>query len=71
MKSPLHKLTTENVTFVWDDKCETAFSTLKKLLFSAPILAYPKRNDAVIPNTDASNYGMGAVLSQIQKGEEN
>lgn len=36
--SPLHKLTTKNATFVWDDKCEEPFYTLKKLLVTTPIL---------------------------------
>lgn len=70
MASPLHILTTKNTTLVWDDKYETAFSTLKELLVSVPILAYPTRNDVFILHTDATNDCTGAVLSQIQNGEE-
>ena len=37
---------------------------------SAPILAYPDNNSEFILDTDATNTGIGAVLSQIQNGEE-
>jgi len=56
--------------FIWSDKCENSFTTLKELLTSAPILSYPDSKGQFIVDTDASNFGMGAVLSQIQGGEE-
>ena len=37
---------------------------------SAPILAYPTRNHSFILDTDASLYGIRAVLSQVQNGKE-
>ena len=43
---------------------------LKETLCSAPILAYPRPNESFILDTDASNVGIGGVLSQIQDGEE-
>lgn len=67
---PLTQLTRKNQKFVWSDQCKTAFHTLKTSLISAPILAYPTRNDPFILDTDASLYGIGAVLSQVQNGEE-
>jgi hypothetical protein len=39
-------------------------------LISAPILAYPTREDFFILDTDASNVGLGSVLSQVQDGQE-
>lgn len=36
----------------------------------APVLAYPTSEDAFVLDTDASNTGIGAVLSQKQEGEE-
>ena len=37
---------------------------------SAPILAFPTKSDPFILDCDASNTGQGAVLSQIQNGED-
>ena len=37
---------------------------------TSPILAYPNRFDPFILDTDASDFGVGGVLSQIQNGEE-
>ena len=44
--------------------------SLKKALVEAPILGYPDPDGHFILDTDASAYGIGAVLSQIQHGEE-
>ena len=43
---------------------------LKTALTQAPVLAYPSQNDYFVLDTDASNYGMGNVLSQIQDNSE-
>lgn len=37
---------------------------------SPPILSYPSQAKLFILDTDASNCGIGAVLSQVQSGEE-
>ena len=37
--------------------------SLKKALVSPPLLDYPQRNDQFILTTDASDAGLGAVLS--------
>ena len=37
---------------------------------SAPILGYPRLQGKYILDTDASGYGIGAVLSQEQDGQE-
>jgi len=39
-------------------------------LSSLPILVFPKGEGEFILDTDASNIGMGAVLSQRQEGSE-
>ena len=41
-----------------------SFRTLKMLLTNDPILAYPNVNKQFVINTDASNFALGAVLSQ-------
>lgn len=67
---PLHKLTEAGQKFEFNDSCMKAFETLKNALTSAPILGYPTSDDPFILDTDASNDGMGAVLSQTQNGVE-
>lgn len=66
----LTNLTRKSVKFKWDEKCQIAFDFLKNSLVSAPVLAFPTREDVFILDTDASDYGIGGVLSQIQNGEE-
>ena len=43
---------------------------MKELLISAAILYFPQDDDEFIIDTDASANGIGAVLSQMQNGEE-
>ena len=68
---PLYNLTKKNSVFKWDEKCEDAFVSLKDKLTTAPVLAYPnEKGGEFILDCDASNSGIGAVLSQIQGGDE-
>jgi hypothetical protein len=67
---PLIKLTEKNVSFKWNEVQESAFQELKNALTRAPILAYPTETGEFVLDTDASDVGMGAVLSQIQDGTE-
>ena len=68
--SPLTNLTKKNQKFVWTEKCQHAFERLKEALVTAPVLAYPTREGKFVLDTDASATAIGAVLSQIQDGEE-
>ena len=52
--------------FVWDPVCSTAFYTLRDSLIHAPILSFLTETGQYILDTDASNFGLGGVLSQIQ-----
>lgn len=70
MDKPLHELTKKYVRFNWTDACQEAFDGLKRRLTSAPVLGYPLDNGDLFLNTDASDWGIGAVLSQVQGGEE-
>ena len=54
----------------WTNEANEAFEKLKLLLTSAPILAFPSHKGRFILDTDASSIATGAVLSQIQEGEE-
>lgn len=62
---PLTALLKKNVNFKWNDRCEDAFDKLKQVLINPPLLVYPdweKGNFNL--TTDASQYAIGAVLSQ-------
>ena len=69
---PLTALTGKGKQFHWDDSCRASFHALKVALTSAPILAYPSPNpiNLFILDTDVSEFGIGAVLSQVQDGVE-
>ncbi len=60
----------KSIHFRWDVDQEDAFIKLKDALCKAPVLAYPDFDLPYVMDTDASNLAIGAVLSQIQDGEE-
>ena len=67
---PLHRLTEKNNSFQWTPECQLSFEQLRNRLVSAPILAYPDFTKEFVLDTDASDVGIGAVLSQVtEKGE--
>ena len=53
-----------------DDECQQAFDTLKFKLMSEPILALPNDEGVYQLDCDASDTGLGSVLSQVQNGVE-
>ena len=64
---PLHSLTEKTAKFEWTSKCQTAFEELRHRLITAPVLAFPDYEREFILDTDASDTGIGAVLSQVQE----
>ena len=54
---------TKKVPFIWTDSQQNAFETLKEKLISATILAYADYSLPFRLHTDASNVGLGAVIS--------
>ncbi|CAG4929464.1 unnamed protein product [Parnassius apollo] len=67
---PLHKLTEERRHFYWDESCSIAFQELKDRLCKTPILGYPDASKEFIVDTDASDIGLGGVLSQRNGDQE-
>ena len=64
---PLTHLLGKRVKFVWSPACEKAFTKLKAILRSSPVLAAP---DFIVPfklAVDASDVAAGAVLLQEDK----
>lgn len=69
--SPLHRLTQKGQVFQWSKDCADAFEQLRSALVGAPVLCYPDPQLPFIVDTDASNVGLGAVLSQEgENGEQ-
>ncbi|KAJ8381150.1 hypothetical protein SKAU_G00019280 [Synaphobranchus kaupii] len=70
LASPLHRLTDKCRPFVWQKGQSMAFYQLRAALTEAPVLAYPDAQRPFIVDTDASNTGVGAVLSQKDEDGE-
>ncbi|GFW14756.1 retrovirus-related Pol polyprotein from transposon 17.6 [Trichonephila clavipes] len=70
LAEPLQSLLKSCVEFHWGPEEVEAFNSLKKALSSDPVLGmYVERASTEI-HTDASGYGIGAVLVQIQNNVE-
>ncbi len=61
----LHHFTERNRPFKWSTEHLTAFDKLRDCLCSSPILCYPDFSRPFLLDTDASDSGIGAVLSQL------
>ncbi|XP_023642103.1 uncharacterized protein LOC111831583 [Capsella rubella] len=62
--APLTAVIKKNVEFQWGDAQERAFQELKQRLTEAPLLVLPDFNKTFEVECDASNVGIGAVLTQ-------
>ena len=65
--APLFKLLQKETKFEWKQSCTQAFQALKGSLIKAPVMCYPRFDREFIVYTDASNIGVGGVLSQLDK----
>lgn len=63
--APLFRLQKKDIEFTWTAECEQAFAALKKALTDSPVLTPPNPSLPFVLDTDASDIGMGAVLSQV------
>lgn len=63
---PLTELLGKNTPFVWNQKTDEAFITLKDLLTSEPLLQYPDFTKPFELTTDASNEALGAISAKVQ-----
>jgi hypothetical protein len=64
---PLHDLTKKSNQWQWDTAQQNSFKLLKELFTSYPILRNPDPTKQYILDTDASQFAMGATLSQDYK----
>ena len=68
LAAPLSALIKKDVPFRFTPKCRDTFKALKERLTSAPILAIFDPEKESILETDASDYAIGACLTQ--KGDD-
>jgi len=61
---PLTEVTKKDREWSWNAEAEAAFSELKQRFTTAPILAHFNPAKEVIIETDASDFAIGAILSQ-------
>ena len=62
--APLTALTSPRVKLSWTPAAEAAFNDLKSRFTSAPILSQPDPDHQFVVEVDASDVGVGAILSQ-------
>jgi hypothetical protein len=58
------ELLKKGAKFVWGQKCEDAFHTLRQHLTTTPVLAQPDSGKPFDVYCDASSTGLGCVLMQ-------
>src|SRR5258708_2340277 len=64
---PLHVLTQKSKDWSWGAAEQQAFNVLKNTITSTPMLTFPSRSSLFCLECDASNFTMGAILSQQQE----
>lgn len=62
--TPLHVLKKKQATWTWAEKCQQASERIKQDLSRAPDLIPPDFSKTFKVQTDASEIGLGAVLTQ-------
>jgi hypothetical protein len=67
---PLTTLLTKEVPWKWTREEQESFDLLKEKLVEFPVLQYPNFQQPFVVTTDASGYGLGAVLSQGAIGKD-
>jgi hypothetical protein len=68
--APLYDLLQEKKKYIWDEAAMKAFEALKEELKKKIELNQPDFNKPFQLETDASNHGIGAILSQTNEKEK-
>ncbi|XP_043506102.1 uncharacterized protein LOC122526644 [Polistes fuscatus] len=59
----LYTLTEKERKFSWNAECQRSFDELKKSLISPPVLIFLEAVNQFVLDVDASEHGLGRVLS--------
>ena len=70
MACPLTTLTRKGVKFCWTPEALVVFDSLKQAFTSAPILKHFQPTLPITLEADASDFGLGCVLSQTSAAGE-
>ncbi|CAJ0945859.1 unnamed protein product [Ranitomeya imitator] len=72
LAKPLTDLTRKKLPHIvnWTDGCEGAFQALKTALCNDPVLKAVDSSRPFLVQTDASEFGLGAVLSQVDSEDQ-
>ena len=70
VSQPLRELTRKDTPFQWNREHEQSFQNIKDLLTSDAVMAYFDQTKETELITDASPYGLSAILSQKTPGQE-
>jgi ribonuclease HI len=65
--APLPSLLRKGQPFLWTDAEQQSFDNLKRMLINPVCLKYPEPGSPYVLYTDASNVGLGTVLTQTEK----
>ena len=63
--APLHSLFRADAKWKWTTDCDAAVKTVNEQLTGDQLLIHYDPNKPLVLSTDASAYGVGAVLSHI------
>ena len=64
---PLNELTRKDTPWIWGERQQEAFETLRKRITLEPVLKQPQLEQQFEVEVDASGYAIGAVLMQREK----
>ncbi|MGL4493855.1 MAG: RNase H-like domain-containing protein, partial [Tannerellaceae bacterium] len=65
LRGPLNSLLIKDTVWHWSEECEVAFNKVKEILKSDLLLTHYNPALKLIVTTDASQYGIGAVIAHI------
>jgi hypothetical protein len=66
--APLNQLKGKDKEWNWGEEQQKAFDKIKTAIISKLVLVLPRDKGKFKVETDASNFGIGAILSQQQNG---
>ena len=64
---PLNSMLREGSHWAWTQECSQAFKAAKSLLLSAPVLYHYDPSLPLKMAGDASEYGIGTVISRVSR----